>query len=75
MTPLDLSDELAEKARTFPESSYGATKVTLVLWDGTRIPDVVLAWARQIVRVGSRAVDSPDELGFGIANVRDVLAD
>jgi hypothetical protein len=33
-----LPEHLAEKAASFPESSYGATVLTLVLKDGTRVP-------------------------------------
>jgi hypothetical protein len=47
----------------FPESSYGATRVTIVLTDGRRIADVVLAWGKQIVRVGGVLVEKPEDLG------------
>jgi hypothetical protein len=36
----DLPARVAEKAATFPESSYGAPILTLVLKDGMRIPHV-----------------------------------
>jgi hypothetical protein len=45
---LRISDELAAKANSFPESSYGATTATLVL-DGKRIDEVVPAGASDIV--------------------------
>jgi hypothetical protein len=73
MTFPELTDELASKAAGFPESSYGATPVTLVLSSGRQIPNVVLAWGRQIVRIGFRKVNSTTKLGFDLADVRDVL--
>ena len=72
MTLMRLNDQLAGKVATFPESSYGATRVTLVLVDGRRIADVVLAWGVEIVRVGEHSVRLPEQLGFDIAMVSDV---
>ncbi len=46
----DLPEHLAEKAASFPESSYGATILTLVLKDGTRVPHVHVAWARNVIK-------------------------
>jgi hypothetical protein len=72
MTRIEIPAELAEKAASFPESSYGATTVTVVLTDGRRIADVVLAWAKQIVRVGDVVIDKPEQLGFDLGMVQDV---
>jgi hypothetical protein len=74
MIPINIPTRLAEKAAGFPESSYGATTVTIVLTDGRRIADVVLAWGKQIVRVGGVLVEKPDQLGFELAMVQDVEA-
>ena len=68
-----LPTDLAHKAASFPESSYGATTVTLVLADGKEIPNVVLAWAREIVRVGSLAIHSEAELPFKLSELQNVL--
>jgi hypothetical protein len=70
---LRLPDILAAKAVRFPESSYGATTVTLVLAGGRRVPHVVLAGGTDIVKVGGRTITSPDQLGFNLADIRDVL--
>jgi hypothetical protein len=70
---LRLPDVLASKAMRFPESSYGATTVTLVLVGGRRIPHVVLGGGTDIVQVGGQTITSPDQLGFRIADIRDVL--
>ncbi len=50
-----------------PESSYGATRVVVVLDDGTRIPDVDVAWGKEIVKVG-RGFEVP----FDASRVVDV---
>ena len=72
---LTLPRDLAEKAATFPESSYGASRVTLVLADGRRVPEVSLAWGTEIVKVGSRTVSSAQELGFGLRDIVDVVSE
>jgi hypothetical protein len=69
---LDISPELAAKANKFPESSYGATTVTLVLASGRRIDEVILAGAR-IVKVGGRMVSETSDLDFSPNEVADVL--
>jgi hypothetical protein len=69
---LDISDKLAAKADKFPESSYGATTVTLILASGRRVDNVVLAGAR-IVKVGGRMVSEAGDLDFSPAEVADVV--
>jgi hypothetical protein len=44
-----LPEHLAEKASSFPETSYGATRLTLVLEDGTRVPHVHVA-GRDVIK-------------------------
>ena len=73
MTPMRLTDSLAEKAAGFPETSNGVTIVSLILADGRRIQNVTLAWGSEIIRVGGQQVDTPSQLGFEIAMIRDVL--
>jgi len=46
---LKLPDKIRDKVGTFPESSYGAHLVTLVLDDGARIPHVRIAGWDEIV--------------------------
>jgi hypothetical protein len=62
-----LPAHLQEKVRNMPESSYGATRIVVVLDDGTRIPDVHVAWGQEIVRVGQSA-----EVPFDASRVVDV---
>ena len=69
---LRIPDSLAEKAARSPESSYGATTVTLVLADA-RVPQVVLGWGLDVVKIGGRRMTSPSQLGFDLTAIRDVL--
>ena len=69
---LALPRPLADKAAGFPESSYGANRVTLVLKDGRRIFDVTLAWGSEIVAINCSPVEKR-ELGFGMSDIVDVL--
>ena len=66
---LSLPDTLAAKAVRFPECSYGATRVTLVLRDGRRIRDVILAGGVEIVRVGGQDVAQPSDLAFAMTEI------
>ena len=72
---LSLPDELANKAAGFSEISYGATRATLLLADGRSIYEVYLAWGREIVKIGSRTISQPDELGFQLADIVDVISE
>ncbi|MGB9116845.1 hypothetical protein [Bradyrhizobium sp.] len=62
-----LPEHLWEKVRDMPESSYGTTCVVVVLDDGTRIPDVHVAWGKEIVKV-----DQKPEVHFDVSRVVDV---
>jgi hypothetical protein len=73
-----LSDEVSEMIRAFPEAGYGVHRVTLVLRDGSRVPDVDVAWGSQLVRGpatpmfrADEVVDALDESGPGRSMVRD----
>jgi hypothetical protein len=46
---IKLPDRISEKVGTFPESSYGAHLVTLILDNGTRIPHVRIAGWDEII--------------------------
>ena len=72
---LRLPDILAAKAMRFPESSYGAVTVTLVLVGGRRVRHVVLAGGTDIVKIGDQTITSPDQLGFSVADIRDVISE
>ena len=64
----ELPQNISTQVDTFPESSYGATTVTLVLSDGRRIERVVVG-GRHIVRIGDRAITHVDQLGFAVSSI------
>ena len=68
---VELPQAVGDKVLDFPECSYGAHRVTLVLADGGRIHNVTVAWGREIVRVGSRDIRDARALGFSLADVVD----
>src|SRR5688572_5331863 len=70
---LQVSDELFAKANRFPESSYGATTVTLILRDGRRIDEVVLGGASHIVKVAGRHVSAASDLDFSVSEIVDLF--
>ena len=72
---LRIPDALFKKAHKFPEWSYGATKVTLILADGRRIENVILGGAEWIVKVGDRLVAEATELDFAVGEIVDVIAE
>jgi hypothetical protein len=66
-----LPAHLEARVLSMPESSYGLTRVTVILDDGTRVANVQVAWGREIFRVGdtahldfdpSRIVDAQSEV-------------
>ena len=63
---------IAAKTNGFPESSYGACTVTLILSGGRQVRDVVLGgdW---IVKVGGRAVSNPADLDFRVDDIVDAV--
>jgi len=64
---LKLPDRIKDKVGSFPESSYGAHLVTLVLDDGTRIPHVRIAGWDEIVDDPLPGLD-----GLDVSRVVDV---
>lgn len=61
--PEDIQDRVAD----MPEHSYGVTRVVVILDDGTEIPDVYVAWAKEIVKVGTS-----EKISFDPGRVVDV---
>ena len=69
---LSIPTHLSDKAAALPESSFGATRVTLLLTDGRRIGDVFLAWGSDIAKIGQRHITSPDQLDFRLSDIEDL---
>jgi hypothetical protein len=66
-----LPESIQERINSFPESSYGAHRVTVILDDGTEFHQVYVAGGSEVVRVGrseripfdpSRVVDVRSEV-------------
>jgi hypothetical protein len=72
---LSLPENLKDKASEFPESSYGANRVTLILPGGRKIQNVVLAWGGEIVKIGNNQIASEDDLNFKVAEVEDIVSE
>jgi hypothetical protein len=45
----------------------------LVLADGRRVHEVLLAWGTEIVKIGTRAVATPEDLDFALADIVDII--
>jgi hypothetical protein len=49
----NIPEKFHDKVSGMPESSYGVTRITVTLDDGSKYPDVFVAWGREIVKVGT----------------------
>jgi hypothetical protein len=67
-----LSDALADKVNTFSETSYGATRVTLVLKDGRQLPGVAIAGSRDVIKA-RRAEDESVLAKLTASDILDIL--
>ncbi|MCP3932690.1 MAG: hypothetical protein GY705_26770 [Bacteroidetes bacterium] len=72
---MKLPEHLADRAKQFPEYSYGANKVTLILQNGIEIKEVFLAWGEEIVKIGSKPIESKKELPFSIEEIKDLISE
>lgn len=63
-----LPEAVCEKLSRFPEYRMGAHKVAVRLRDGRVIEDVVVAWEKEIIRVGDSA-----DIPFSTDDVVDVM--
>jgi hypothetical protein len=59
------------KVASYPECSYGAVRVTLVLRDGRRIYDVIIG-GDAICKIGQRHIRSESDLDFSVADIHNV---
>ena len=70
---MELPPKLSEKSSEFPESSYGATEVTLLLSNGQQIKNVTLAWGSEIVKINNQDINKLESLGFTREDIVDVV--
>lgn len=65
-----LPPAIQDRVADMPEHSYGITRVVVTLDDGTEIRDVHVAWAKEVVKVGSS-----ETIPFDPSRVVDVRCD
>jgi len=70
---MKLPTKLSDKASIFPETGYGASTVTLLLQDGRKIRNVILAWGSEIIKIDGILIEEIENLGFEIRDIADVL--
>ncbi len=69
---LSIPESLKDKVHEMPESSYGATRVTLILSNQRKIREVSLAWGEEIVKIGLNEVKEETDLDFKVSEIVDV---
>lgn len=67
-----LPDRFGPKVASYPECSYGAVRITLVLSDGRRIYDVIIG-ANAICKIGQKLIRSAADLDFSVSDIEVVL--
>jgi hypothetical protein len=66
-----LPDKFWSKVASYPECSYGAVRVTLVLRNGRRIHDVIVG-GDAICKIAQRHIRSESDLDFSVADIKEV---
>jgi hypothetical protein len=69
-----LPDKFISKVDSYPECSYGAVRVTLVLRDCRRIHDVIIG-GNAICKIGPQHIRSDADLDFAVTEIEDVESD
>ena len=69
---MNIPETLVGKVHNFPECSYGAQRVNLVMKNGDVVKDIILAAGKEIVKVSGRHVTNESQLGFRLEDVIDV---
>jgi hypothetical protein len=49
----ELPERFQDQVAAMPEYSYGVNRLVVTLDDGTIVSDVFVAWAKEIVKVGT----------------------
>ncbi len=70
-----IPDKFLQTTQNFPESSYGANRVTLILSNGKKIKGVMLAWGSEIVKVDNIPVSDEKDIDFKLSEIRSVLSE
>jgi len=72
---IHIPDKLGDQASRFRECAYGVTRATLILADGRHVHEVLLAWGREIIQIGSRKIVGLDDLDFQPEDVVEVISE
>ncbi len=67
-----LPDRFGPEIASFPECSYSAVRVTLVLKDGRRVHDVIIDGADVICKIGQTLISSKSDLPFMVSEVQSI---
>jgi hypothetical protein len=73
-SPLQIPEQFTDLVSALPESSYGATKVSLKLSDGSYVRDVTIAWGSEIAKVCGKPITSAEQLEFGLQDIVGIEA-
>jgi hypothetical protein len=66
-----LPDRFGSAVASYPECSYGAVRVTLVLKSGRRIRDVIIG-GDAICKIGQKEIKSESDLDFLVSDIEGV---
>ena len=66
-----LPEKFGPTVASYPECSYGAVRVTLVLSDGRRFHDVIIG-ADAICKIGPTQIATESDLPFQVSDIEGV---
>ena len=66
-----LPNKFGSKVASYPECSYGAVRVKLVLSNGRVIQDVIIG-ADAICKIGQKQIKTESDLDFSVLDIEDV---
>ena len=66
-----LPDRFGPRVASYPECSYGAVRVTLVLRNGDRIGDVIIG-GDAICKIGQKRISSESDLNFSTSDIEEI---
>jgi hypothetical protein len=66
-----LPDRFGPLVSSWPECSYGAVRVVLVLQDGSRVRDVIIG-GDAICKVGQKLIQAESDLEFRVSDIQAV---
>jgi len=67
LNKVEIPQFLRDKAASALEINYGAARVTVILKNGQRIPNVIVAWGHEIVKCAGKS-----EIPFTEDDIADI---